>query len=105
MKTKKMDSSKKGTEERLPRGLFRRGRFLWVSKTINGERYQFSTGTNDVNEAEQALKDFLLAKGVAVESWQHRRKVGRGLLLPRMQTCPSRNFPDEPNFTRQRQRG
>jgi len=66
MKNKRMNCPNKDTEKKLPRGLFRRGKFLWVSKRINGERYQFSTGTSDVDEAARVLNEFLLSKGVDI---------------------------------------
>lgn len=57
-------SKKKQNGERLLRGLYRRGKVLWVNKKIDGKRHQFSTETSDIDEAVKVLEEFLRSSGV-----------------------------------------
>lgn len=51
-------------QETLPRGLYRRGKVLWVNKKIGGKRHQFSTHTQNIEKAKEALNEFLRSHNV-----------------------------------------
>ena len=69
------------TPTELPKGLFRRGKFIWISKRIDGKRHQLSTGTADVAVAQQKLKELLEIHGVMPKrkSASSRPPLPRGL--------------------------
>ena len=68
---------------RTPKGLFWRGDTLWISKTIRGKRYQFSTGEKTLEGGMQVFEDFLRKKEAerepATKKPRNRSRLPKGL--------------------------
>jgi hypothetical protein len=59
---KKPSPAQNGPQElpELPKGLYWKGNVIWLSRSVNGQHYNFSTGTSDPKLATQLLSDFNL---------------------------------------------
>lgn len=72
----------KVTEE-LPRGLRWRGGVLWISKKIDGKRYQFSTGCKKLEDGLDAFNEFLREHGQWESAGAGRRIITNRPTLPK----------------------
>jgi hypothetical protein len=77
-----LDVSNVVTKE-LPRGLRWRGGVLWISKKIDGRRYQVSTGCKTLEGGLEAFNEFLREHGQRESAGGGRRIITDRPTLPK----------------------